>query len=320
MSTIPLRGTRIKYYAMFDAYTADNAITAARIDALKAAGGNTFIFQGRLDLVLGGSVTLNAALARTRFIMSYLYSNSMYGMIYGANTYNQWASLTTGANTTMSGYFAAQAALASLWPNCIAYAAVDEAWASGNTDGNSALTDATIVTYSAEHHAAMRAVVPPNFPVAAMSSPANQGGGTSTFSYTGAYKTRTDQAAPYCDFLAYHVFDNRSLADSAAARAAYAATKDFVMPSTVAQLEGAGKVTLTGQLMSLANNVEFRGIGAFSLMDFDANTYGFFGSGYPTTARAAVTPFTAGVSGTYPTANVTPLPRNRRLSQVRQFQ
>lgn len=277
----------------------------AQIDAVKSIGGNCVAYFGSSRL----TTSIDAYLVKRRQIVEYLARLGMYAMPY------QPCNLNDVNNATACSIMAADAQMMSAYPNVVGYVTSDEPWQFAASDQNNppGYSDAQIRDFMAEQYAAVKAVVPASFPVAAGANPC---GNTAlpVWRYDGEWKDKLDLLAPYLDFFAFHPFDPATLADSAALRAAYPG-KQIFMPSSVLSQEGDGDITSkANSIMSLSGANNFRGMCWFLVRDFAVQTWGLFNSDFsPRTQKTGV--FTAGINNT-PKSQHRRYPGKPRLSQL----
>lgn len=240
-----------------------------QIDAMKSIGANLMVYFGSANF----SGTLANYVAQRRQIVEYLAEKGMYALSYATATFYQAGATNAQIITIME----ADAAMMCQYPNVIGYATTDEPWASSVDYSPGVESNATIASWVAAQYAALRAVVPANFPICCAPNPSIQSGSDS-FSYVGASITRCDSVAPYCDFFCVHPFHYIDAGSSSAMRAGFPG-KQILMPSSVLSVEGASDIaTKSASIMGQVGSNGFRGMAWFLNNDFDSNTWGIFNS------------------------------------------
>lgn len=258
-----------------------------QIDAIAGIGANLVVWFGDVSWRGSGAITLATYLQRRRELAQYVASKGLYGLTYGAMTYQVQGGIS---HSQLLEILVEDAALMASFPNQIGYATVDEPWLAVERD--SLLTVEQIVDQAAAQYAAVKAVVPANFPITACPNPCGDLAQPATpFDYTGTPKTWCDLMAPYNDFFCFHPFYSVNLSDSSALRAAYP-DKPLMMPSSILTDNGASDMALRfSSVMGLVGSNNFRGMGYFLSVDAapDAATPGLWNTsvfgGPPTSPR-----------------------------------
>lgn len=265
MADVPLRPPGVKFFGAFLcpkdwAVFNLNADWKPQIDAMKVLGANFVSYWGDIRVA---KLDLPGYLVKRRALIEYIGSKGMYGLPYGMYQPNTWGTVTNAEACTI---FAADAALHSQFPFIAGYNSTDEAFVDGFW------SDVTVAANCAAQYAAMKAAVPPDFPISSVSI----GIAGNAFDYTGINKTRLDSVAASCDFLSIHPFHNCSPSLVAPINAAYP-NKQIILPSAVAQVEGtAGIAAMAASIMALVGANNIRGFGWWQALDFDSNTWAIF--------------------------------------------
>jgi len=275
----------------------------AQIDACKSVGANFVVFWGS---VFDAQADLPLYLSRRRQLVEYIGSQGMYCLAYASYNPNDWGGITISQAITI---WEADAALLSKYPHVVGYVPIDEPFLS-------AWSDATVVTNCGNAYAAIRAVVPADFPVCA--APIGRAG--NVFDYTGSAKSELDSVAAYCDFFAYHPFATVSAAQLDDVRAAYPGKK-IMLPSTVAiDYPNAAIATVLASCMDIVGTNDVRGMGYWLAYDFNANTWGMFTvSGGVFSERASTTAAFRDNLPTFPARQHRRYPGKPRLSHLQSW-
>ena len=277
MANVSLRGGATSFYGMFlnnQNYVPFDLATDWKrpIDACRFIGANLVVFWGD---IAQGIADIPAYVANRRKIVEYASSQGMYCLPYASYSYAGWGGLT---NAQAISVFEQDAPAMASYKNVIGYVTWDEPYLSS-------LGDATVQSYCAAQYAAVKAVVPADFPVC--TNPWYQ---NTIFDYTGTHKTQIDGAAPYCDFFACHpLTQSVALADSSALRAAYPG-KEIIMPSCVNGSDGdSGIPALWASQAGLVGANGFRGTAWWLVRDLvpGSDTTGMFNADF--TAKTAKT-------------------------------
>src|SRR5262249_35503605 len=290
ITNVPPRPIGIQFYGVFHSpihginsvgnmYTAFwdfNNTWKKQIDACKSIGANLLVYFGSF---FAGNSDLSLYLSRRRQIVEYLAAKGMYALSYWHATFSQW--INSISNEQVCDVLAADNAMMSQYPNVIGCVTVDEPWMSGVGEGGT-IADATIVSYIAAQYAAVKAVVPADFPVCAAPNPCGDPSiGGNVFQYVGN-EAKCGAVAPYCDFFAFHPFNIPSWGDTYNLRMAYPG-KRFMMTSSVLSENGdpnmAAKATAIFDMVD-RGVPDIRGMAWFLCTDFDANTYGLFNNDF----------------------------------------
>jgi len=262
MADIPLRPLRAKFFGGYivirpgttngwaEIWTNfDLDWFADQVDQIKSLGGNCVCIGGDVGWYTFGGLTLAQYLDRRRQVAEMIASKGVYFLPYGTSPFVNWggggAWPSSGTSLAVAASILADdAEILCKFPNCIGYITVDEPWFAAVGQPNIwSMTQqslATVAGWCQTLYDAVKAVVPPDIPVAI---PDPMGDWTGSQYPTDPTNARTAYSLNFCDAFFIHFFYGSGVRPStgsgtgglAAAKAAYP-NKDFFFPSAGAPL------------------------------------------------------------------------------------
>lgn len=317
----------------------DLAYFTDQMDLVKSLGGNAVAIGGDVEWFSAGGLTLAQYLVNRRAVVEAAAARDMYVLPYGASSWHNWGgnrvSGSAGAWPTVgtsvadgTTVIAADAEVLAPYPNVIGYITVDEPWFGATGESNLGITSQVSTSAMATRmqgiHDAVKAVVPADFGVAI----ANPAGDSASASVLDPTNPRMALSAPFCDFLAFHLFylsgSRPAVGNITAMRAAYP-DKSIIFPSSGAPLSYGNTeigLQITGIMACAAQE---RGVMIWTVRDYvgagggSADKYGLFDN-TPAARTASTTPFTAGlVANAGPLRSIRPYRGKPRLQALRRW-